>query len=385
VKGLGKDRWTAEEHSDVGVRMFVSDAGEDDIPVGSAEMGGCTKISDGVFLCSDIGYDDIVHVILLDLGGEVDIDLDTTARVLFLDGVQERVEPLGCTEVTDDPGEVDFGESGGFGVSEVVHAVPDRLEDGGERCYSDAGADEENGFVVEEVLGCGTEGAVDHDTRKDLVEGRIGLGAYNLGSVAARFLVFFPEVASESFGEGFGEVADDADVDRDVVLFGCGGESERVPLEVADIGTVDEDVLSGTGGGLVLLDLDFDDLGRVLDDLADESTVPGADFAEDTLVDEDETTNEPVTPEDADLEPRAEGRTIGFDHAPHAVELPADEEGDEEVVGVPESFEFGATTFLHGEVDHGEETGVHDPSCGSWAGGKVCSEEGEDFGSYSDC
>jgi len=39
------------------------------------------------------------------------------------------VEPFGTTKVSDDPGEVDFGEAGRLGIVEVVHSVPNRLED----------------------------------------------------------------------------------------------------------------------------------------------------------------------------------------------------------------------------------------------------------------
>lgn len=72
-------------------------------------------------------------------------------------------------------------------------------------------------------------------------------------------------------------------------------ESERVPLEVRDFRATQEDVLSSTCGGLLLLDLDFHDLGRVLNDLRDISPVTRADFTKDTLVDPDNSTNEPVT------------------------------------------------------------------------------------------
>jgi hypothetical protein len=40
-------------------------------------------------------------------------------------------------------------------------------------------------------------------------------------------------------------------------------------------------------------------------------------------------------PEDSDGIERAVGRTVGLDHAEHAVELPVDEEDDEQVVRVP--------------------------------------------------
>lgn len=68
-----------------------------------------------------------------------------------------------------------------------------------------------------------------------------------------------------------------------------------MPLEVRDLRATQEDVLSSTCGGLLLLDLDFHDLGRVLNDLRDISPVTRADFTKDTLVDPDNSTNEPVT------------------------------------------------------------------------------------------
>lgn len=51
------------------------------------------------------------------------------------------------------------------------------------------------------------------------------------------------EVAADGFGEGFGEVADAADVHGEVVFFGGGGEGEGVVLPYGDFGTAEEDVL----------------------------------------------------------------------------------------------------------------------------------------------
>ena len=67
-----------------------------------------------------------------------------------------------------------------------------------------------------------------------------------------------------------------------------------MPLEVRDLRDVDEDVLSGTSLGLLLLDLDLDDVRRVLDDLGDVGTVAGADLTKDTLRDPNDTANKPV-------------------------------------------------------------------------------------------
>jgi hypothetical protein len=53
-------------------------------------------------------HDNVVHVVLLDPRGEVDVNLNAVLRVLLLDGVQEGVEPFSRTEVANDPGKVDL-------------------------------------------------------------------------------------------------------------------------------------------------------------------------------------------------------------------------------------------------------------------------------------
>lgn len=57
-------------------------------------------------------------------------------------------------------------------------------------------------------------------------------------------------------------------------------------------------------------------------------------------------------PEDTDGVERTVRRPVGLDHAEHAVQLPVDEEDDEEMVGVPEPLEVRTTTLLDGEPDH---------------------------------
>lgn len=84
-------------------------------------------------------------------------------------------------------------------------------------------------------------------------------------------------------------------MDGDVVFFGGARESERMPLEVGDLGAGKEDVLTSASRGLFLLDLEFHDIRRVLDDLGDVGNMAGADFAENTLANPNDTTNEPVT------------------------------------------------------------------------------------------
>ena len=40
-----------------------------------------------------------------------------------------------------------------------------------------------------------------------------------------------------------------------------------MPLEIGNLGAVEENVLAGTSDSLLLFDLELDDIGRVLDDL----------------------------------------------------------------------------------------------------------------------
>lgn len=60
------------------------------------------------------------------------------------------------------------------------------------------------------------------------------------------------------------------------------------------------------------------------------------------------------------------------------MKLPADEEDDEEVVGVPEPLEISTTAFLHREPDHDAQNDGHDPSGGTWTGEEIGFEEEDD-------
>lgn len=53
------------------------------------------------------------------------------------------------------------------------------------------------------------------------------------------------------------------------------------------------------------------------------------------------------------------------------MELPADEEDDEEVMSIPEILEIGTSALLSGEVDHNGKADSHNPPGSAGAGGKV--------------
>lgn len=142
-------------------------------------------------------------------------------------------------------------------VVQVVHTVPDRLQDParadeayrvqqnrkqetegrrqnavrshtlatrkgtgdarGKRRDADTGTDEEDGLVVEEILGRGAEGPVDHHARQDAVHGRVRVRADELPA-GLHALLLRVEVAADRGRELPRKVADDTDMHRDVVF-----------------------------------------------------------------------------------------------------------------------------------------------------------------------
>ena len=60
------------------------------------------------------------------------------------------------------------------------------------------------------------------------------------------------------------------------------------------------------------------------------------------------------------------------------MQLPANEENNEQVVRVPEPLEMSTATFLQSEPHHDAKSGGHDPSGSTRACSKVGGEEGDD-------
>ena len=255
-----------------------------------------------------VTYDNVVHIVVLDLGGQINIDLNPVLRILFFNGVQERVEPFGTPKVSDNPGKVDFGEASGLGIVEVVHSVPNRLEDPtkpprlascphkrkhgenlrSKRSDANTSADQKDCLILEEILAGTSERTINHDPGQNPADRRDNETSLLLG------LVLGIEVTSTRLGESASEVPNDPDVHAQVILLRSGGEGERVPLEVRDLRARKEDVLASSNSGLFLLNLKFHDLGRVLDDLGDVSPVTGSDFTEYPFGDPDQAANEPI-------------------------------------------------------------------------------------------
>lgn len=57
------------------------------------------------------------------------------------------------------------------------------------------------------------------------------------------------------------------------------------------------------------------------------------------------------------------------------MQLPVDEENNEQMVGVPKSFKVCPPLLLHSVPDHEEQCKVHDPAGGTWACSKIRNHE----------
>lgn len=99
------------------------------------------------------------------------MDLNVIVHILRLDSQQQTPEPLEGSEVSADPEEVDLAKA--RLLLRVVHAVPDTLKDGCERCDTNTGTDQDGNLVLEHVLRGGSEGAVNVDTRKNTADRRV--------------------------------------------------------------------------------------------------------------------------------------------------------------------------------------------------------------------
>ena len=82
---------------------------------------------------------------------------------------------------------------------------------------TNAGTDEKDGLIVQEVLRSRTKGTVNHHARKDAVKGRVNIGSDDFSSRVAFLLGV--EVATDSLGQRACEITDNTDVNGNIVLF----------------------------------------------------------------------------------------------------------------------------------------------------------------------
>jgi len=84
---------------------------------------------------------------------------------------------------------------------------------------TNTGTNKQDSFVVQKVLRSATEWSVDHDAWKCPVQGRVRVGAYHHTTDGIHFLLLLGiEIATESLDERRSKVANDTNMNRDVVL-----------------------------------------------------------------------------------------------------------------------------------------------------------------------
>lgn len=87
MKHSRQRRWPTKEHANICVGMLIRNAGENPIPIWPAKVSRSPEGRDRIFLRANVLHNDIVHIIVLYLGSEVDADLNPVLCVLFFDGV----------------------------------------------------------------------------------------------------------------------------------------------------------------------------------------------------------------------------------------------------------------------------------------------------------
>lgn len=131
--------------------------------------------------------------------------------------------------------------------------------------------------------------------------------------------------------------------------------------------------LTSLGLRVLFLDLDFHDVTGMLDDFGNVGLVSATDFTRGSLSKVRKSTVHPVFPENTNA--IAKGRKIRLDQAEGTVNGPENEEDNEQMMGIPKSFELGPSVFLCCGDDHGGQGNQHDITGPSGTGSKVGKKE----------
>lgn len=337
--------------------MNLSNTLEHHIPIRATKVGRRTQACDGILVAVDVVDHDVVGIVDLDLRGQIRVDLNVVVHVLGFNGEEERAEPFEGAKVTADPEEVNFAETSL--LLGVVHAVPDALEDGSEWGDTNTGTNEDDGFVFEDIFGGGAEWTVDVDSRKDTADCwvcAIAVGSVLVDRDYLRGVLLLVNVTTESTSYVLGEITNHTHMDGDVVLFWCGGEREGMILIEGHLGAAEENVLSCTSLGILLLDLNLTDVTGMLNNLGNVGLVLSSNLSRNSLHQINVTSIHPVLPEDSNgtgSQSNTVWCEIWLNHAEGSVDRPEDEENDEQMMRIPETFKIGAAIFLIGSNGHG--------------------------------
>lgn len=173
--------------------------------------------------------------------------------ILSLNSQEQRTEPLKGAEISANPEEVNLPQTSARSLR-VVHAVPDTLEDGGERSNTNTCTAKHGNFELEHIFGGGTKRSVNVDTGKNLAQSNLFAGLALFALLAGSLLV---EVAAKRLSKGLGKVTDHTNMNRDVVFLGRASKGKGMVLPDGDFGAAQEDVLGLLAETAILTRLDI--------------------------------------------------------------------------------------------------------------------------------
>ena len=276
------------------------------------------------------------------------------------------------------------------------------LEDRGERSDTDTSTDEDGDFGFEDVFSGSTIWTINAN---DGERASVGVGV-ELNKVTTTFLYHGRLVillkglhgshrnglhdgrcGTDTLAERLSKVADLADVNRHVGVFGGRSDRElsnsisqingwrrqtethRMPLEVGDVGHLNEQPLAGGVLERWLDNAEFHSTRGVDEDLGQLSRTAGTDLPPDTLKEVDDTGPDDVAPRKiANANIRVvEGEGAGdpgqcgsTDEASSGVRVEADHKEERQVVSIPERLETLLANFCVGGTVHKDHDEQHD-------------------------
>lgn len=264
MQGTSQPFGSTEKHTSFGRSVQLPDTSENHVPVGTTKVGGTSQACNGIFIGVGVVDHNVGGIVCLDLGRQIRVDLDAVVHVLGLHGKQQRSKPLKGAKVSADPEEVDLSQP--CLLLGIVHAVPDGLEDRSKGRNTNTGSDEDRHFIFENVLRGRSEGSVNVNSGQNALQGWIGVFVSRNSNHLTR-VAFLVPLAAQKSRDLLGKVAYATYVDGDVVLLRSAGQGKGVVLPERHSRATEENVLSGSRLGVLLLDLDLADIAGVLDDL----------------------------------------------------------------------------------------------------------------------
>jgi len=369
---------TAEVHSHVGpqraletahicpVNDAVAHAAEQASKVWTAEVGAGLEFREGILVRAHRVEDDILRSVGINLLREIGVDAQElvafsawAAQRLCLERGEERLEPFKRVRVFADPDEFHAAETLRR-VRAETHVV-DGLEDRGPGCDTNTGTDEHGDFVLEDVLSGRSVRSVDAESGHLLtVLQRDFVHAHGIELVVELGLRL---TSTEGIGQRSGKVTNLADVDGDIRVLRARSDGKRMPLVVADFWAVEEEPLSGLVLHAGLGELDLHGVCCLLackmytvrevltvwvtDDPDDLSLPSAADFAVQAVHQVQATSKklpspalitDAMSPEVFFVERRVSRDGVA-NEAAGRMRVHAEQERNEQVVGVPESLE----------------------------------------------